>query len=95
MGCLNDEKIDYKQGKMQQVSPTQQEGKGRANYCIFSIFFFFRDRVSLNNPGCPGTHSVDQAGLKKKSEILLPLPPDSEEQMFFHVCLNSVFDEQH
>jgi hypothetical protein len=26
-------------------------------------FFFFRDRVSLYSPGCPGTHSVDQAGL--------------------------------
>uniref|UniRef100_A0A8C6G5B4 Uncharacterized protein n=1 Tax=Mus spicilegus TaxID=10103 RepID=A0A8C6G5B4_MUSSI len=24
----------------------------------------FRDRVSLCSPGCPGTHSVDQAGLK-------------------------------
>jgi hypothetical protein len=23
----------------------------------------FRDRVSLYSPGCPGTHSVDQAGL--------------------------------
>jgi hypothetical protein len=30
------------------------------------ILFFclvFRDRVSLYSPGCPGTHSVDQAGL--------------------------------
>jgi hypothetical protein len=25
---------------------------------------FFQDRVSLYSPGCPGTHSVDQAGLK-------------------------------
>jgi hypothetical protein len=24
---------------------------------------FFWDRVSLYNPGCPGTHFVDQAGL--------------------------------
>jgi hypothetical protein len=24
----------------------------------------FRDRVSLYSPGCPGTHSVDQAGLE-------------------------------
>ena len=24
----------------------------------------FRDRVSLCSPGCPGTHSVDQAGLE-------------------------------
>jgi hypothetical protein len=26
-------------------------------------FFFFRDRISLCSPGCPGTHFVDQAGL--------------------------------
>ena len=32
---------------------------------IRQVFFFFfpgfRDRVSLCSPGCPGTHSVDQA----------------------------------
>jgi hypothetical protein len=30
------------------------------------LFFFFQDRVSLCSPGpgCPGTHSVDQAGLE-------------------------------
>jgi hypothetical protein len=27
------------------------------------FFFFFKDRVFLCSPGCPGTHSVDQAGL--------------------------------
>jgi hypothetical protein len=27
----------------------------------FLFFWFFRDRVSLCSPGCPGTHSVDQA----------------------------------
>jgi hypothetical protein len=41
-------------------------------FCLFVFcFFVFRDRVSLCSPGCPGTHSVDQAGL----EICLPLPP--------------------
>jgi hypothetical protein len=41
----------------------------------FVLFFGFlvlvlvlRDKVSLYSPGCPGTHSVDQAGL--------PLPPE-------------------
>jgi hypothetical protein len=29
--------------------------------------FFFRDRVSLCSPGCPGTHFVDQAGLKLRN----------------------------
>ena len=27
-------------------------------------FGFFQDRVSLCSLGCPGTHSVDQAGLE-------------------------------
>jgi hypothetical protein len=31
------------------------------------VFGFFRDRVSLCSPGCPGTHSVDQAGLKLRN----------------------------
>jgi hypothetical protein len=34
---------------------------------FFSFFLFsfdFQDRVSLCGPGCPGTHSVDQAGLE-------------------------------
>jgi hypothetical protein len=37
--------------------------------CLFVCFVFlvFRDRVSLCSPGCPGTHSVDQAGLKLRN----------------------------
>jgi hypothetical protein len=31
------------------------------------VLFFFRDRVSLCSPGCPGTHSVDQAGLELRN----------------------------
>jgi hypothetical protein len=34
---------------------------------IFCLFVCFRDRVSLCNPGCPGTHSVDQAGLELRN----------------------------
>jgi hypothetical protein len=33
----------------------------------FVYFFFFRDRVSLCSPGCPGTHSVNQAGLELRN----------------------------
>jgi hypothetical protein len=37
----------------------------------FHFFYFFllvfRDRVSLYNPGCPGTHFVDQAGLELRN----------------------------
>jgi hypothetical protein len=33
-----------------------------------SLFYLvFRDRVSLYSPGCPGTHSVDQAGLELRN----------------------------
>jgi hypothetical protein len=34
---------------------------------ISSNSYFFRDRVSLCSPGCPGTHSVDQAGLQLRN----------------------------
>jgi hypothetical protein len=36
---------------------------------------FVRDRVSLYSPGCPGTHSVDQAGLELRN------PPASASQV--------------
>jgi hypothetical protein len=32
-----------------------------------SLSLDFRDRVSLCSPGCPGTHSVDQAGLELRN----------------------------
>jgi hypothetical protein len=34
---------------------------------FFLFVFVFRDRVSLCSPGCPGTHSVDQAGLELRN----------------------------
>jgi hypothetical protein len=41
----------------------------------------FRDRVSLCSPGCPGTHSVDQAGLELRN------PPTSASQVLgLKVC---------
>jgi hypothetical protein len=42
-------------------------------FCFFVLFF--RDRVSLYSPGCPGTHSVDQAGLELRD------PPASASQV--------------
>jgi hypothetical protein len=33
----------------------------------FVFVFVFRDRVFLYSPGYPGTHSVDQAGLKLRN----------------------------
>jgi hypothetical protein len=41
----------------------------------FLFWFVFRDRVSLCSPGCPGTHSVAQAGLE------LSNPPASASQV--------------
>jgi hypothetical protein len=37
--------------------------------------FVFQGRVSLCSPGCPGTHSVEQAGLKLRN------PPASASQV--------------
>jgi hypothetical protein len=34
---------------------------------VLFCFVLFHDRVSLCSPGCPGTHSVDQAGLKLRN----------------------------
>jgi hypothetical protein len=33
----------------------------------FVLVLVFRDRVSLYNPGCPGTYFVDQAGLELRN----------------------------
>jgi hypothetical protein len=42
---------------------------------IYLFIFVLRDRVSLCSPGCPGTHSVDQAGLELRN------PPASASRM--------------
>jgi hypothetical protein len=48
---------------------------------FFSFCFVFRDRVSLCSPGCPGTHSVHQAGLELRN------PPVSAYQVLgLKVC---------
>jgi hypothetical protein len=59
----------------------KNETEYRVEYHYHAFWFFvfflfvFRDRVSLCSPGCPGTHSVDQAGLK------LGNPPASASQV--------------
>jgi hypothetical protein len=46
---------------------------------LFVCLFFSRDRFSLCSPGCPETHSVDQAGLELRnppaSASQVPAPP--------------------
>jgi hypothetical protein len=36
-------------------------------FFVLFLVFVFRDRVSLYSPGCPGTRSVDQAGLELRN----------------------------
>jgi hypothetical protein len=50
-------------------------------YTSFFFFFFFPDRVSLCSPGCPGTHSVDQAGLKLRN-----LPASASRVLGLKAC---------
>jgi hypothetical protein len=45
------------------------------------FFFLNRDRVSLCRPGCPGTHSVDQAGLELRN-----LPASASQVLGLKVC---------
>jgi hypothetical protein len=49
---------------------------------LFFVFLvFFRDRVSLCSPGCPGTHFVDQAGLELRN-----LPVSASRVMGLKAC---------
>jgi hypothetical protein len=48
--------------------------------CLF-VCLFFQDRVSLYSPGCPGTHFVDQAGLKLRN-----LPASASRVLGLKAC---------
>ena len=50
-------------------------------FFLFFFSFFFRDRVSLCSPGCPGTHSVDQAGLELRN-----LPASASQVLEIKAC---------
>ena len=52
---------------------------------IIHIKCLFQDRVSLCSHGCPGTHSVDHAGLEH-TEIYLPLSPSAGNKGVHHHC---------
>jgi hypothetical protein len=53
------------------------------SFFLFLLFFFFafQDRVSLCSPGCPGTHSVDQAALELRN-----LPASASQVLGLKVC---------
>jgi hypothetical protein len=57
------------------VTHTLHQTSEGVQRCFFVCFCFFRDRVSLCSPGCPGTHFVDQAGLELRN------PPASASQV--------------
>jgi hypothetical protein len=48
---------------------------------IYLFIGFFRDRVSLCSPGCPGTHFVDQAGLELRN-----LPASASQVLGLNAC---------
>jgi hypothetical protein len=48
--------------------------------CLF-VLFVFQDRVSLFSPGCPGTHSVDQAGLELRN-----MPASASQVLGLKAC---------
>jgi hypothetical protein len=57
--------------------------------CLFVcgfVFVFFQDRVFLCSLGCPGTHSVDQAGLKLRN-----LPVSASQVMGLKVCTTTAW----
>jgi hypothetical protein len=49
--------------------------------CLFVFVFVFGDRVSLYNPGCSGTHFVDQGDLK-----LIDLPASDSLLLRVKAC---------
>jgi hypothetical protein len=54
--------------------------------CLFVLVLVvvvvvFQERVSLFRPGCPGTHSVDQAGLELRN-----LPASTFQVLGLKVC---------
>jgi hypothetical protein len=60
------------------------------NLHAFFFFLVFRDRVSLCNPGCPGAHSVDQAGIELRN------PPASASQVLgLKACATTAQDTCH
>jgi hypothetical protein len=50
-------------------------------FWFWFCFLLFRDRVSLYNSGCPGTHLVDQAGLELRN-----LPASASRVLGLKAC---------
>jgi hypothetical protein len=50
------------------------------------FFFFSQDRFSLSSPGCPGTHSVHQAGLALRN-----LPASDSQVLGLKACTTTAW----
>ena len=58
----------------------ESQGRNGINHVLF-LFVFFQDRVFLCSPGCPGTHTVDQAGLNLRN-----LPASASQVLGLKAC---------
>jgi hypothetical protein len=68
-------------GRGKQISFSSSFFKILIIVIILLLFWFCQDRVSLCSPGCPGTHSVDQAGLKLRN-----LPASASQVLGVKAC---------
>jgi hypothetical protein len=59
-------------------------------FLFLFLFLVFWDRVSLYSPGCPGTDSVDQAGL-----ILRNPPASASQALGLKACATTARHFQH
>jgi hypothetical protein len=55
-------------------------------FFLVLVLVFFRDRVSLYSPGCPGTHFVDQAGLEIRN-----LPASASRVLGLKACATTAW----
>jgi hypothetical protein len=51
-------------------------------FVLFLLLLFFRGRVSLCSPGCPGTHSENQADLELRN-----LPASASRVLGLKACV--------
>jgi hypothetical protein len=63
------------------VSKVGQWSSQNVQFFFFFFLLVFWDRVSLCSPGCPGTHSVDQAGFKLRN-----LPASASQVLGSKAC---------
>jgi hypothetical protein len=55
-------------------------------FCFLFCFDFFQDKISLCSPGCPGTNSVDHAGLEFRN-----LPASASQVLGLKACATTTW----